>query len=227
MPISPPTIRAQTSCKCGCGLPPTGRSSYHAGCFAVLKRCRNRLRKLKSYARSKRIPFSLTLEDILKLLRKRPDAGDSVSIERLDTTQGFTRDNLILRGHKGRPKKTIRRIPPQEEIQQMLSWLVERQIRMNFKDGTPPITKEEILYTYAQQQGRCAVSGEPLVLDKALHPLSLSITRRSPDRPWTRKNTIVVASAVKPFIDKWGASYLLKTARRVVKAHKASKKEGK
>lgn len=199
----------------------------------MLKRCRERFRKLRSYARWKGIPFSLTLGDIQKLLRELPDVGDSISIERLDTTKGFTRDNLILRGHKGRPVSTVRRAPPEEDIHQMLAWLVERQLKLNFKDGTPPITKEEILYTYAQQQGRCALTGEAMVIDKAVHPLSLAITRRDPERPWTRKNTIVVSFALKPFVDKWGVGFLFKTARRVVK-HRAiakhrtkTKKEGK
>lgn len=203
-----------------------GRSAYHAGCFGVLKRCRERFRKLRGYARMRRIRFDLTLEDIRDLIGKRQDAGDSVSIERIDTTGGFTKGNLILRTHKGRQVDAVRRAPPEEELQKMLAWLVERQFKLNFKDGTPPITQGEVLMIYAGQEGRCAVTGEPLVLDKAHHPESLAITRRDPDKPWTPKNTLVVASALKPFLDKWGVNYLLKLARRVVK-HRAAKKEGK
>lgn len=224
MSISSPTTRANTLCKCGCGQPPTGRSAYHAGCFKILKRCRERFRKLRGYARWKRIPFNLTLADILQLFHGLPDVGDSFSIERIDTTKGFDRNNLLLRRHK--EGSEIRRAPPDEAIQGMLAWLVERQLKLNFKDGTPPITMEEILLIYAGQQGRCAMTGDPLVVDKAVHPQSLAITRKDPDKPWTTKNTIVTGFAIKPFIDKWGANHLVTLAKRVVK-HRASKKEGK
>ena len=42
------------------------------------------------------------------------------------------------------------------------------------------------------------------------------------------KNTIVTASAIKPFVDKWGVNYLVKVSRRVMKLKdRLSKKEGK
>jgi hypothetical protein len=122
----------------------------------------------------------------------------------------------------------VRRAPPEEDLQQMLSWLVERQFRFNFKDGTPPITQDEVFRIYSRQEGRCALSGVPMVLDKAHHPESLAISRRDPEKPWTSKNTIVTVSALKPFVDKWGASYLVKVARRVMKLKdRQSKKEVK
>lgn len=206
-------------------MPPTGRSAYRAGCFTVLKRCRDRLQKLRGYARWKRIAFDLTLEDIKDLIGKLPDVGGSVSIERIDTSRGFTRDNLILRNHKSRQGEAVRRAPPDEVLQQMLEWLVERQVKLNFKDSTPEISDTQILLLYAEQKGRCAVTAVPLVLDKALHPESLAITRRDPQAPWTAKNTIVVSLALKPFIDKWGLPYLLKVSKRVVKHRERAKKE--
>jgi hypothetical protein len=99
----------------------------------------------------------------------------------------------------------------------MLAWQVDRQVKLNFGRELPEISEAEILLLYSSQLGCCAVTGSPLVLDKAFHPETLAITRKDPEKPWTNKNTIIVGLALKPFIDKWGIGHLQSLARRVVK----------
>jgi hypothetical protein len=226
MVIAHPSIRAQTTCLCGCGEPPTGRSRYKAGHHAILSRCRSRLSQLKKYAKRESIPFALTLEDIRALIGHLPDRGDSVSFERHDLSLGFTRDNVLLRPHKGTGKRSEKIFPTQvvpagPTLERMLMRVVERQLRLNFK-GTPELTLEDVMRVYVDQNGRCRVSGVPLIFDKAVHPESLALTRRDPQGPWTKKNAALVTFALKPFIDRWGESYLVKVARRIAK-HKDRK----
>lgn len=226
MVIAHPSIRAQTTCLCGCGKPPTGRSRYHAGHYAILKRCRTRLRKLRAYARGKQIPFDLTIDDMRGLIGHLPDVGDSVSFERQDLSRGFTRDNVLLRSHKGRKAaEDMFPVTPIDETKlgAMVGRGVERQLRLNFK-GTPELTFNEVVGIYNRQNGQCRVTGTPLVVDRAVHPESLALTRKDPQGPWTTKNAILVGFALKPFIDRWGLGYLVKTAKRIAR-HKDRKEK--
>jgi len=208
------------TCLCGCGEPPTGRSRYKAGHHAILSRCRARLTRLRKYAREKQIACDLTLDDMRALIGRLPDVGASVSIERRDLAQGFTRDNVLLRAHKGgqRAEEMFQTqvIPAGPELERMLMHIVERQLRLNFK-GTPELTLEDVMRIYVDQNGRCRVSGTPLLIDKAVHPESLALTRKDPQGPWTKKNAALVTFALKPFVDRWGESYLVKVARRIAK----------
>lgn len=216
MPISPPALRGRKVCKCGCGGPPVGRSAYGAGCFAVLKICRYRLWKLKHYARIKKVTFDLTLDWVRDKIGRLPDVGKSITFERIDTNKGYSPDNLILKTHKGRSGEVIRRSPPASEVHKMLSWLVNRQLKRTFGDQRP-LGVNDVVRIYGQQEGRCYVSGVPLVLDKALNAESLALTRVDPLKPWSANNTIVTTLATKQFIDKWGVKYLTKVAKQITK----------
>lgn len=157
------------------------------------------------------------------------DTGESVQIERADVSRGFEPGNLTLR-QKAKTARTphVRREEPAVDVNKLSEWLTKRAQRLveltfGKYEPTPLVTADDVLMIYARQGGRCAVSGLTFVLDKALHPESMALTWLDPLSPQTAKNSVLVALSIKPFIDKWGAQYLRRVAKRIVKHKKQPK----
>lgn len=222
-----PAMRAGRLCACGCGLPKPKTAKFQPGHRSRVSTCGQRFRRLRQYAQDKGIAFSLTQEDVQKLLMPLSDCGASVQIERSDPARGFEAGNLTLKPKKAPeprvdPWKREKDPVDVRKIRELLVQRATRQIRLCFGEtrSDPPVVLEDVLLLYARQNGRCAVTGMMLVLEKAVHPESLALAKKDPLEPPGPKNSLLVALALKPFIDKWGIPYLRKVAKKIVKHRK-------
>lgn len=221
-----PAMRTKRLCACGCGQPKPPTAKFRPGHRSRISACRTRFRRLRQYASQRGIPFSIGPQDVQDLLLPLPDCGAAVQIERTDMAKGFEPGNLSLR-----PKKAPEQSPeshvskPAVDVVGLRDLLIRRatrQIRLCFGEtkAEPPVSLEDVLMLYARQNGRCAVTGMTLILEKALHPESMALAKKNPLEEQGPKNSLLVTLAIKPFIDKWGIQYLRKVSKKIVKHRK-------
>lgn len=221
-------------CACGCNLPRPGdgnQTKYRPGHREKMSECRKRLRQIKNYAKRKDIECSLVLKDIRDLLFHLQDTGESRAIERRDTDLGFVPGNILLRSRKGPVRRTSEKsstpVMTEEDLGNLLENRLGKLLEAILKKSDKQEEKlllEDILCLYVDQDGLCALSGAPLLVAYSTYPDSISITRITPEKPWVKGNTILATYALKPLVDKWGADWVIRTAKSIAQAEKRKPK---
>jgi len=220
-------------CKCGCGLGKSGRGRYHTGHKAFQVRCRQRWNMLRSYAKKKSLPFTITLNDVKRLLYPLDDFGESFAISRMDYTRGFEPDNLIVKRSKKALQKNVetasaaraKRHYDRDQVVAMLWDCAKRAFEAGTFGDRMPFTVDDLVDQYYKQDGRCEASYGPLTLEHRTKPRSVRISRADSDKPWAPDNLILICRGVHSLVTVYGPDVFVEIAQGVIKKQKQKDKK--
>lgn len=210
--------RADKLCKCACGEQASGRSRYYDNHGQIMAMARRRYGRIRRRARHYKIEFKLRLKDVRDLIFTLPDMGATCYFERIDRRRGFVPGNVIATQRKGAAAKIT---PPSKAktVQiEVIADRLQRLIDVQFgKNDVPPLSIQDLIDQWEAQDGKCALSGVALQIDRRFYPDAASITRPNPSEPWSKANFKLVCFCLKVVVDKWGDELLVRMAARIAK----------
>lgn len=189
--------------------------------------CRKRFNRLRWYARAKKIPFEITLDDIKEILFPLEDLGHSYKIERVDRTGPFRADNLMARRWALANKDVVKeveglRTADPAAVRAALERVLTKKAKRAFR-GTEYENEwsiDDLMHIYESQGGSCPFSMVKFALTRIRSPESMEIVKKNRDAPWSKGNIVLVARMLKPIVDTWGIKPYLKLVRTISRRKK-------